>query len=65
MLKKEKYDAVLVAVGSEPCIPPIPGADGKNVVFAPDVYGNEDALGREGCDYRRRRSRDRNGHAPG
>jgi len=45
MLKGEEYDAVLVAVGSEPIVPPIPGADGKNVVFAKDVYGNEDALG--------------------
>ena len=44
MLKKEKYDAVLVAVGSEPIVPRIPGVDGKNVVFAKDVYGNEDAL---------------------
>ena len=26
------------------CVPPIPGVDGKNVVFAQDVYGNEDAL---------------------
>jgi thioredoxin reductase len=44
MLTGEKYDAVLAAVGSEPVVPPIPGVDGKNVVFAPDVYGSEDAL---------------------
>jgi 2,4-dienoyl-CoA reductase-like NADH-dependent reductase (Old Yellow Enzyme family)/thioredoxin reductase len=44
MLKKEKYDAVLVAVGSEPIVPRIPGVDGKNVVFAKDVYGNENAV---------------------
>jgi len=44
MLKKEEYDAVIVAVGSEPVAPRIPGADGKNVVFAKDVYGNEDSL---------------------
>ncbi len=44
MLKEEEYDAVLVAVGSEPVVPRIPGVDGKNVVFAKDVYGNEDAL---------------------
>ncbi len=44
MLKEEKYDAVLAAVGSEPVVPRIPGADGQNVVFAKDVYGNEDAL---------------------
>jgi 2,4-dienoyl-CoA reductase-like NADH-dependent reductase (Old Yellow Enzyme family)/thioredoxin reductase len=45
MLKKEEYDAVLVAVGSEPVIPQIPGIEGKNVFLAPDVYGNEAALG--------------------
>jgi 2,4-dienoyl-CoA reductase-like NADH-dependent reductase (Old Yellow Enzyme family)/thioredoxin reductase len=44
MLKKEEYDAVLAAVGSEPIVPRIPGVDSKNVVFAKDVYGNEDAL---------------------
>jgi 2,4-dienoyl-CoA reductase-like NADH-dependent reductase (Old Yellow Enzyme family)/thioredoxin reductase len=46
MLKKEKYDAILVAVGSETIVPDIPGVKGKNVVFAPDVYGKEDALGK-------------------
>jgi len=44
MLKKEEYDAVLVAVGSEPIVPRIPGVDGKNVMFAKDVYENDDAL---------------------
>jgi 2,4-dienoyl-CoA reductase-like NADH-dependent reductase (Old Yellow Enzyme family)/NADPH-dependent 2,4-dienoyl-CoA reductase/sulfur reductase-like enzyme len=44
MLKEEEYDAVLAAVGSEPIVPRIPGEDGENVVFAKDVYGNEDAL---------------------
>ena len=34
-------------MGSEPIVPRIPGADGKNVVFAQDVYGNEDALAEE------------------
>jgi len=45
MLQKEEYDAVLVAVGSEPVIPHIPGIEGKNVVLAPDAYGNEASLG--------------------
>lgn len=44
ILKNEKYDAILAAVGSEPIVPPIPGVNSKNVVFAQDVYGNEDAL---------------------
>ncbi len=43
-LEEDNYDAVLVAVGSEPIVPPIPGVEGENVVFASDVYGNEDAL---------------------
>jgi pyruvate/2-oxoglutarate dehydrogenase complex dihydrolipoamide dehydrogenase (E3) component len=44
MIKKGKYDAVLVAVGAEPIVPQIPGVDGKNVVLAKDVFGSEDAL---------------------
>jgi len=47
VLKKESYDAVLVAVGSMPILPPIPGADGKNVVFAENIFGNEDSLAEE------------------
>jgi len=46
MLKKESYDVVLAAVGSEPMAPPIPGADSENVMFAEKVYGNEDSLGK-------------------
>lgn len=44
MLKKEKYDTVIVAIGSEPIVPQFPGADSKNVITAKDVYGNEDTL---------------------
>jgi NADPH-dependent 2,4-dienoyl-CoA reductase/sulfur reductase-like enzyme len=44
MLKREEYDAVFAAVGAEPIVPDIPGVDGKNVVFAQDVYGNEYVL---------------------
>ncbi|MFH1032542.1 MAG: FAD-dependent oxidoreductase [Chloroflexota bacterium] len=44
ILKKEEYDALIAAVGAEPIVPPIPGVKGKNVVFAQDVYGNEDTL---------------------
>jgi NADPH-dependent 2,4-dienoyl-CoA reductase/sulfur reductase-like enzyme len=44
MLKEQGYDVVLVAVGSEPIVPSIPGADGKNVICAVDVYGREDTL---------------------
>lgn len=47
MCKAEGYDAVLVAVGAEPVVPLIPGVKGKNVVFARDVYGNEDVLAKD------------------
>jgi 2,4-dienoyl-CoA reductase-like NADH-dependent reductase (Old Yellow Enzyme family)/thioredoxin reductase len=43
-LQKEAYDAVLAAVGAEPIVPKIPGIEAKNVVYAPDVYGNKDNL---------------------
>jgi len=47
MLEAEKYDVILAALGSEPIVPNIPGVDGKNVVFAEDVYSNEDTLAKE------------------
>ena len=47
MLKVQSYDAVIVCVGSEPILPPIPGADSPHIIFAPDVYGNEDRLAKD------------------
>ncbi len=44
LLKRERYDVLLAAVGAEPVVPPIPGVDSKTVVFAQDVYGNEASL---------------------
>lgn len=44
MLKEKGYDVVLAAIGAEPILPDIPGVKGKNVLFAQDVYGKEDAL---------------------
>jgi 2,4-dienoyl-CoA reductase-like NADH-dependent reductase (Old Yellow Enzyme family)/thioredoxin reductase len=38
-------DAVFAAVGSDPAIPPVPGADGENVVTAEDCFGRLDAIG--------------------
>jgi len=47
MIKKEGYDAILFAGGTDPVIPRIPGADGGNVWNIVNVYGNEKALGKE------------------
>ena len=38
-------DALVVAIGAEPFIPPVPGADGENVIHAVQLFGHEDALG--------------------
>jgi len=46
LLDKEEYNAVVIAVGSEPTVPLIPGVSGTNVKYAVDVYGNEYSLGR-------------------
>jgi 2,4-dienoyl-CoA reductase-like NADH-dependent reductase (Old Yellow Enzyme family)/thioredoxin reductase len=45
LLSTLQPDAVIVAVGAEPLIPRIPGADGSNVMAAIDCYGKEDQLG--------------------
>lgn len=44
-LEAEGFEAIIAAVGSEPLVPPIPGADSKSVVFGKDVFGHEDELG--------------------
>jgi NADPH-dependent 2,4-dienoyl-CoA reductase/sulfur reductase-like enzyme len=44
LLEKGGFDVVIGALGAEPIVPPIPGIDGKNVVMAPAVYGNEAKL---------------------
>lgn len=44
-LTQQGFEAILAAVGSEPLVPPIPGADGENVTFGKDVFGHEDSLG--------------------
>jgi 2,4-dienoyl-CoA reductase-like NADH-dependent reductase (Old Yellow Enzyme family)/thioredoxin reductase len=46
MIKKKGYDAVLVAAGTEPVIPKIPGADGSNIWNVVNVYANDKALGK-------------------
>lgn len=43
LIKDIKPEAIVVATGSRPLVPNIPGIDGKNVVTAEDVlYGNVD-----------------------
>lgn len=45
MIDEMRPDAVVVAVGAKPFIPPVPGADGRNVIHSAGVFGREDALG--------------------
>ena len=43
MLENNQFDAIVVATGSTPLMPPIKGIDGSNVVTAEDVlYGKKD-----------------------
>jgi NADPH-dependent 2,4-dienoyl-CoA reductase/sulfur reductase-like enzyme len=44
-IKKDKPDALIIAVGSEPVIPNIPGIEGKNVVWAGEVDINKVTTG--------------------
>ena len=46
MVERMGFDAVIVAVGSDPAVPPIPGVDGKNVIQGVDVFGREDQVGK-------------------
>jgi 2,4-dienoyl-CoA reductase-like NADH-dependent reductase (Old Yellow Enzyme family)/thioredoxin reductase len=45
VIKAKGYDTVLAAVGAEPVISRLPGADGKNVFNILSAYSNKKALG--------------------
>jgi NADPH-dependent 2,4-dienoyl-CoA reductase/sulfur reductase-like enzyme len=47
LIGANRYDTVLVAVGAEPSVSNIPGADGEHVYNIVDVYRNKKALGKE------------------
>ena len=42
----DKFDAVIAAVGAEPIVPRIPGADGPNVTIATDAIMNSEKIGK-------------------
>lgn len=44
-VEKEKIDALIIAVGSNPIIPPLPGIDGDNVVIVNDYHLQKDKVG--------------------
>lgn len=45
LVKEMNPDAVIVAVGADPFIPPIPGVDGDNVYSAVDIFADCSVLG--------------------
>jgi len=46
MIRNENYDAIMVAIGADPVIPRIPGANGSHVWNVGSVYPNESKLGK-------------------
>ena len=46
-VEKEQPDVLVIAVGAEPIIPPIPGIDGDNVVVANDLSDETERIGQK------------------
>ena len=44
-VEQEQPDALIIAVGSTPLVPPIPGLDGDNVVIVNNYYKEKDKVG--------------------
>ena len=47
LLRGENYDEVIVAIGSEPAYPPIPGVHGENVIPAIETVTREPEMSHE------------------
>lgn len=46
-VEQEAPDALIIAVGSRPLVPPIPGLDGENVVIVNNYYKEKDKVGND------------------
>ncbi len=44
LLQQQEFDAVIAAVGGQSVVPPIPGADGSNVIPAPDALNHPERI---------------------
>lgn len=47
ILEKENYEAIIIAIGADPVVPPIKGVDNSNVMKAVDAYHNLDKIGQK------------------